>query len=562
MLSIVLSRVLSVLTPALLVLGAAASAHAGDGLGHRAELFFGAAIGGQPVRLDLRTTAPAAPLLLMYGLDGRPTVPLTPALPVFGLNVGSAFLFFGSTDATGRFEAQVPSTSGQFGPVSSGFAVFFQALFIGPDGTRLVSNVKATELEPLPAAPGFLVDVASSHLPAGYDDLDGATIEHADLNRDGFQDLIIARGNSVAFWRNDGQGHFSDVTASSIVFPSDEVSAIVAGDVDNDGDIDLITAGGYDDFASVPDRLWLNDGSGSFTQSALLPAGTGLSHGLELADVDSDGDLDLIIAAGQESHLAVPGGYDRLLFNQGNGSFVESQSFDDLPWNNPTASTQRIRAGDVDSDGDLDLFIVRGTPAQANVLLLNNGAGEFTDVSGTQLLPLPGFIDNSQDAVFADIDSDGDLDILVANSVLGTGTDESGDVSINQGGAQGGTEGVFLDDPNSFLEDSTVADGIRLSISAADIDADGDLDVLVTVHDLFAGADQALYLNQGGAQAGVTGSMLRQFWFDPGDFISYGATLFDMDHDGDLDVLQTANGVIVGDPAQQFQTRLFENKQL
>ena len=47
-----------------------------------------------------------------------------------------------------------------------------------------------------------------------------------------------------------------------------------------------------------------------------------------------------------------------------------------------------------------------------------------------------------------------------------------------------------------------------------------------------------------------------------GDFISYGVVLFDMDHDGDLDVLQTAAGVITGDPAQQFQTRLFENTQL
>jgi hypothetical protein len=563
-----LSRVLSPAAPAvlhvapaaLLLAALAGPADAGDGLGHRAELFFGPVIGGQPLRLDLRTTAPSAPLLLLYGLDGTPTVPGTPGLPAIGLDVASSFHFFGLTGPDGRFAAQIPTSAGQFGPAGAGFAIFFQALVVAPDGSRLGSNVKATELEPVPVAPGFLVDAAASHLPAGYDNLDGATVEHADLNRDGYPDLVIARADGVAIWRNDGAGGFTDVTAASISMAGDAVSVIVTGDVDGDGSPDLITGGGYDDLQSVPDRLWLNDGAGAFTASTLLPAGKGLTHGLELADLDSDGDLDLVIACGQEAHLSVPGGLDRMLFNLGGGTFFESQNFDDLPWNAPDASTQRIRPGDVDGDGDLDLFVVRGSPAASNVLLLNDGHGEFEDVSATHLLPL--HADNSQDATFADIDGDGDLDLLVANSVIGTPASDSGDVLVNQGGAQGGIEGVFVDDPASFLEASTPADAVRLGIVAADIEADGDLDVLVSVHDLFLGADQALYLNQGGAQGGTTGAMARQAWYDPGDFISYGVALFDMDHDGDLDVLQTANGVITGDPAQQFQTRLFENTQL
>jgi hypothetical protein len=547
--------------PALLLVPAlAGAALAGDGLGHRAELFLGPLIGGQPIRLDLRTTAPSAPLVLLYGLDATPAVPATPGLPVFGVNPVGAFVLFLATDATGRVEVVAPSSPGMFGPVNLGLALHFQAIVLAQDGQKISSNIKSTEIEPLPATPGFLVDVAATHLPAGYDMLGGASFEHVDLNRDGFQDLIVELDTGLAIWMNDGTGTFTDETLARISFPGDAVGAIVTGDVDGDGDADLITGGGYDDFVSIPDRLWLNDGTGTFTQDAALPDGDGLTRSLELADIDTDGDLDLVISTGQEAHLAVPGGTDRLLFNLGFGNFFESPDFDDDPWNTPDASSAVIRTGDVDSDGDLDLFVARGSPAQEDVLLLNDGTGIFTDVSATHIVPQR--VDNTQDATFADIDSDGDLDILLANSVLGTPAADSNDVLVNQGGLQGGTEGVFHDDQASFLEANTPADAIRLTIHAADIESDGDLDVLVTVHDLFLGADQALYLNQGGAQGGITGTMVRQLWYDPGDFISYGAVLFDMDHDGDLDVLQTANGVITGDPLQAYQARLFENTQL
>ena len=78
----------------------------------------------------------------------------------------------------------------------------------------------------------------------------------------------------------------------------------------------------------------------------------------------------------------------------------------------------------------------------------------------------------------------------------------------------------------------------------------------------YGGADQALYLNQGCAQGGVTGKFVRQTWFDPGDYISYGTALFDMDHDGDLDVLQTAAGSVIIMPPDAFAVRLFQNTQL
>jgi hypothetical protein len=184
------------------------------------------------------------------------------------------------------------------------------------------------------------------------------------------------------------------------------------------------------------------------------------------------------------------------------------------------------------------------------------------------VLPLKN--DNSQDAQLVDLDGDLDLDIVVANSVLGVSALNSGDVYINQGGQQGGIPGQFFDDAISFLEPNNFSDGIRLSVVADDLDADGDADVIVTVHDLFAGADQMLFLNQGAAQGGVEGTFVRQTWFDPtgsglgglGDFICWGSCAFDADHDGDREVILCGNGVVGSDPTNQFTTRFLINHKL
>jgi hypothetical protein len=543
----------------LLALAAAAAlsstAAAGDALGHRAQLFFGPIMTTQPLRLDLRTTVPSTPVFLFFGTNGTPFVPSGPGLPVFGLNPFTAHSVLLFTDAAGRILIVAPPVSPL--PAATGIKLYFQALLRTQDGQKIVSNVKATEIQPPPVAPFFLTDVAASNLPAGWDLLGGAGVDHADLNGDGFPDLVIALDAGVALWLNDGHGSFSDASGG-LPFPGDALNAIATGDIDGDGDVDLLTGGGFDDFVSLPDRLWRNDGSGNFTQEPTFPAGLGLTKTFELGDYDMDGDLDVAVAAIPEGQLPVPGGQCRLLRNDGAGHFTEDAAFFAGAWNSASAGGTALRTGDIDSDGDLDLLVARGNPAQADVLLRNDGTAHFTDIS-SNMVPL--LVDNTQDATFADIDNDGDLDLLKANSVFSTPTSQSSDVMINQGGAQGGTQGVFVDDPASFLEATTGADGIRLTIQAADIDVDGDLDVLVTVHEL-GGADHGLFLNQGGAQNGVVGKFVRQTWFDPGDVISFGATIFDMDHDGDLEILMTAGGSIIATPPDPFAVRLFQNTQL
>ncbi len=560
----------------------ATTAFADDALGHVSTLAVGPLIGGQDVRFDLRTQTPNSFALIFFGADGMPTI-LGPGTTI-GLDVGTASLVFLPLDNAGRFTATLPTLPGEFGPAATGATLFFQSLHVGLDGKRRVSNVDASEIEPLPAAPGFLVEDAASRLPVGFDTLGGAVSDHADINRDGYLDLVIATEFDVRIWINDATnpGTFLDETAARISLPGDAVGSVKTGDIDCDGDVDILVSGGFDDFNSIDDRLYINDGTGVFTQGANFPVGVGLTQSFEFADVDQDGDLDIWLAVGAEGHLAIPG-LDALYINIDCGQgFVSDMFIMNGAWNDDQTTTGAINAFDMDSDGDLDAMVfkgdslgVDGTPGQPNVLLENDGFGVFTDVSATNLRKAGGVAgalsDNSGEGAFIDLDGDLDLDIVVANSVLNVLPPDSGDVYINQGGLQGGTEGVFHDDPFSFLEFATPADGIRTNVHLGDIDADGDMDVIMSIHELFLGADQAIFLNDGGANGGVEGNFTRQTWFDPpfsgefgtiGDFVSTGGSLFDADNDGDLDYLMLANGFIVSATGNSLGARFLVNTKL
>jgi hypothetical protein len=552
---------------------APAVARAGESPAHAADLAAGPLLGGQDLRLDLRTGSPSSLFALFYGVDGAPT--LAGALPPIGVNLAAPhFVYFGLTDSAGRFAASLPTAPGAFGPAGTGAAFFFHAFVVDTLGHKRPGNVVGTEVEPLPAVPGFLADEAATSLPSGYDTLGGVAVEAADVTRDGYPDLLIATDLAVAVWRNDGAGHFLD-ESFRLPHPGDALSTLRSADMDVDGDLDVLTGGGYDDFVSPPDRLWLNDGTGLFTASAGFPAGEGLASAIELADVDGNGLPDVVVSNGSEGHLSVPGGADALLLNFGGGSFLPIAAFAAAPFNDPIIPSTGVRAGDMDSDGDLDLYVCKqdttsldGTPGQPNLLLENDGLGNFSDVAALRIAGLKS--DNTQDARFVDLDGDLDLDVVVANSIFGVPAASSNDVLINQGGLQGGAQGFFADDPASFLEATLPGDGIRLAAFADDIDADGDADVLVTTHDLFAGADLMLFLNQGGAQHGTEGVFVRQSWFDPpfsgtgglGDFICFGAAIFDADLDGDREVALCGAGVVTADPQFQFTTRYLVNGQL
>lgn len=532
-----------------------APASADDALAKRGELQIGPILGGQDLLLQLRTQEPGAFAALFLNFDGTPTPLPSPFLPPLGLNIAGAVLKFRTLDATGRDFITAPTSVGQFGPSTQGLPIFAQYMIQPAGGLRFLSEVAQVQLEPTDVLNNFLVDVSADRLPAGFDQIGGQQIVHADVNRDGYLDLVLGSIDAVSIWINDGTGHFSDETATRFTQTGESVGPIAMADVNGDTLVDLVVAGGYDDLTLITDRQYLNDGAGNFVlDSGAMPAPVGLTNTIEFGDVDGDGDVDMMIASGEATHLGGSGGICRLLINDGLGNWSEQFAFSAMAWNDATWAVSALRFGDIDNDGDLDVFGARIGGGAPNVLLKNNGSGIFTDAT-IQISPF--FTDNSGDADFVDLDNDGYLDLVVANSHASIDGSMSGDVYFNQGAAN---PGFFVEDDTSNLEFSTPADYIRLSVRGADIDADGDQDLILGVHDLFFGADQLLLLNNGGIQGGAIGTFARATWFDPGDYICYGIDAFDMDNDGDLDVLHLADGVVVGDPAQQFRARLFENE--
>ncbi|MFQ6015500.1 MAG: FG-GAP-like repeat-containing protein [Anaerolineae bacterium] len=221
----------------------------------------------------------------------------------------------------------------------------------------------------------------------------------ADFDNDGYLDLYLIGGlgpnirGPNRYYRNNGDGTFSDVTAQAGLSHEGAGHDAAVGDYDNDGDPDLLLVN-----LDSPGILYRNNGDGTFNDvtagsGLTLPSGTAAAFG----DYDNDGDLDL---------FALPERPALLFRNNGDGTFsdvtVQAEVGDvagfDVAWT------------DLDNDGFLDLVL--GRPDGENVFLLNNGDGTFSDVSATAGIrdAQPGF-----GVAPADFDGDGDLDLYLAN---------------------------------------------------------------------------------------------------------------------------------------------------
>jgi len=227
----------------------------------------------------------------------------------------------------------------------------------------------------------------------------------ADVDNDGYLDLYLANYGVRArntLYRNNGNGTFSDITEEAGVGDRSWSWSAVFSDVDGDGYQDLYVVNGRYP-AGEPNRLYRNKGDGTFDD---VSRETGVDDGnwglgAVFADVDNDGDPDLFV-----SNFVGPNG---LFLNDGAGFFSNVSEASGL------ADRGRGKGpsfGDVDHDGDLDLYLGDGN--LANKLYLNDGKGVFSDI--LNLYPdLKNQESRTTGTAFADVDNDGDLDLYVVN---------------------------------------------------------------------------------------------------------------------------------------------------
>jgi len=241
---------------------------------------------------------------------------------------------------------------------------------------------------------------------------------------------------------------------------------IAVGDVDRDGTDDFYLGGGAGHAGQLALRA-PGQAPRLSTQPVWLPDAPAEDLGALLFDADRDGDLDLfVVSGGVECAANDPCLTDRLYLNDGTGRFSKApaESLPDL-----RDSGTGVAAGDIDQDGDLDLFVGGGTvpghfPTAALSRLLLNDQGRFRDATDTHA-PALGTLGRVTSALWSDFDNDGALDLMVLQ--------HWGSIRLFrnvQGRLEDVTESAALSDLTGFWN----------GVAAGDVDEDGDLDYVVT----------------------------------------------------------------------------------
>jgi hypothetical protein len=364
---------------------------------------------------------------------------------------------------------------------------------------------------------GFFTDVTSTRCPAVLHQ--SRDVEFVDFDNDSDVDLYVSNTSQILsqtnlWWRNNGPapgsiGFYVDETAARWVglgAPGSSIApgAVIGsggfrdwscdcdfGDLDNDGDIDLVHSSYGGAFGGqVPTRLFLNDGSGFFTEfnpSGIQLAGGQITNGqpgiwcegtqlanttdatglncdvastaldIDVSDIDGDLDLDILHGARQELPRMF---VNRMEENAGVLTYFRDVTGAVFPAGYSSGGGHYEQEfGDFDDDGDIDVFGLNWQSSLSDEVLENDGTGTFGNM---QILPSSESDDNEGD--FFDYDSDGDLDLLIANF--------SGQERLYQNTDGQGTYVLTTGQLPSENSSSLDAD-------AADVDGDGDYDAFI-----------------------------------------------------------------------------------
>jgi len=329
----------------------------------------------------------------------------------------------------------------------------------------------------------------------------------ADFDGDGHPDLAFgATGQPIRWFANNGSpAPFDGVAGREVTTDAHSALALAAGDVDNDGDIDLIAGN-----QGSPNRLYLNNGGSDPFEGV---AGADVSPdaddttALVLRDMNGDGHLDLIAGNGGSQPT-------RMYLN--NGTFAPYTGVNGLPLGAPNLDTRALAVADFNNDGRPDL--IEGNENDLNRLFLNNGtASPFAGQTGAGIA-----LDRHATRALAagDFNRDGWTDFVAANnnasSRLYLNTKTANPFNVSQGSPFGATAKPVV------------------GAVVADLDRDGDFDILLAG----AGEGHRLHLNNGTDLPFAAATAIAIANSDP----TRAVAAIDADADGDLDLVEANDG--------------------
>jgi hypothetical protein len=404
-------------------------------------------VGPQTINLSL----PAGPYLRVEGTDVT--------LELLGQRILGDFAFEEVTQPSGdkivRVLAQnvtigIGDGATNFVSLSQGFGFFVlksgvtpdNAVFAGEVSGNVVVSVPGVSLEgSFSLAINNSSQVVSETISLGPDADMTTAVALGDVNDDGLIDLVVGNSGEVnVLYLNDGAGDpFDALTPQAIGIETEPTTAVALGDVDKDGDLDLIVGNN-----GAPNRLYLNDGMGLLELDG-ADLGTGATTAVALGDIDGDGFEDVVVG--------ITGAINRIFLNQGRdagtgewlgfypGSNIGSES----------DSTSSLALGDVDNDDDIDLMVGNSGTTTTNRLYLNVGGTLTLDTN------LPGDTSDTRSIALGDVNNDGFIDLVAGNynepnqyylNLGENGSWQGFDAALNVAGDVNDTTAVSLNDIN------------------------------------------------------------------------------------------------------------------